>query len=278
MLDSLLFSWISWVIKHPRSVLAGLTIITIAAGFIAIDRFSMNSDTSRLIRQDADWKRVNDDFNQSFPQYFQNSFVVLTGKKVATITSVTHALTNSLTEDTQVFKTVYSPSASDFAERHALLYLELDTLNDTVTNLADAQPFLLAVASDSTLRSTLTLLKKAFSGEAELPSGIKQLSASLERVANQAIEADKRPVSWRDEIIRIEGDRTFYQIIFIQGKQEFGKDLPNALLINTLEDAIAAFEHPSKSDVEIRISGQVPLEHGELVSAMDSVLSEVQKT
>ena len=46
--------------------------------------------------------------------------------------------------------------------------------------------------------------------------------------------------------------------------------MPNGLIIGELEKIVADFEHPLRQDVTIRITGQVPLEHGEILSAWES--------
>ncbi|MDA0273271.1 MAG: MMPL family transporter, partial [Proteobacteria bacterium] len=85
----------------------------------------------------------------------------------------------------------------------------------------------------------------------------------------QAMTGDSTPISWRDELFQVEDD-TFYQVIFVQGQQNFGEDLPNAMIIEALQSIIADFSDPYREDVTIRLTGQVPLEHQEIVSAMDS--------
>lgn len=270
MLNNLLFAWTSWIVRHAGVVVVVMGALTIAAGYHAITAFSLDSDTGKLIRQDTEWKRIHDEFIDTFPQYWQNSFVVVSGKKPDTVARVTKSLARDIKNNSYVFKTVFTPLSSDFTDRNLLLYLDLADLNDTVSKLADAQPLLSAIAKDSTLRGILQLLIDAFSGEEDLPTGLEHIAETLTIAADQAVSGTTTPISWRDQLFQVEDDRTFYQVIFIQGKQEFGKDLPNGLIMSNLRTAIDDFEHPYKSDVEIRISGQVPLEHGEIVSALDS--------
>jgi hypothetical protein len=92
---------------------------------------------------------------------------------------------------------------------------------------------------------------------------------ALSTTAEQALAGDSKPISWRDELFQIEDD-TFFQVIFVQGQQNFGEDLPNAKIIKALQSTIATLSHPYREDVTIRLTGQVPLEHQEIVSAMDS--------
>jgi hopanoid biosynthesis associated RND transporter like protein HpnN len=258
------------VTKHAHLVFWSLSLATVAAGYYAITEFSMNSDTGRLIRQDTDWKKTHTRFVDTFPQYDQNSFVVVSGSKPDMVSKVTRALAAEIRTHEDIFRTVYTPSSNEFVDEYALLFLETDKLNDTVSKLADAQPFLTAIAEDNSLRSALELVIEGLTADEDLPVGFEQMADALVLAADRALIADDRPVSWRDELFQVGEDETYYQVIFIQGQQDFGKDLPNGLIIEQLETSIEAFEHPYKTDVLIRLTGQVPLEHGEIVSAMTS--------
>ena len=269
MLTPFLTAWITWISNRAGLIMAATMLLTIAAGYYAVTAFSMNSDTSLLIRQDTDWKQVNREFVKTFPQYDQNTFVVISGNKPNQVSIVARHLADQIRENDSVFRTVYSPASNQFAREHALLYLEPDTLNDTISKLADAQPFLTAVATDNSLRSVFQLVLDALDSNENLPTGFTRMLDALSSTAEQALTGDSKPISWRDELFQVE-DSTFYQVIFVQGQQNFGEDLPNAMIIEGLQTIIADLSHPYRDDVTIRLTGQVPLEHQEIVSAMDS--------
>ena len=269
MLNPFLTAWITWISNRAGLVIAVTMLLTIGAGYHAITAFSMNSDTSLLVRQDTDWKRVNRAFVNIFPQYDQNTFVVVSGTKPNQVSIVARHLASLIRSNDNIFRSVYSPASNQFAREHALLYLEPDTLNDTISKLADAQPFLTAVATDNSLRSVFQLVLDALNSSETLPTGFARMLDALSSTAEQALTGDSKPISWRDELFQVEDD-TSYQVIFVQGQQNFGEDLPNAMIIEALQSTITDFSHPYRDDVTIRLTGQVPLEHQEIVSALDS--------
>lgn len=270
MLEMMLTNWTAWVVRHARAVLTVTLLATCGAAWLAITQFEMNSDTSRLIRQDTDWKRVNTGFLDTFPQYDRNTFVVVSGDQPDKVSQVARQLAANIRAESDVFESVYSPASNDFVDANALLYLDPETLNDTVSKLADAQPFLTAIAEDNSLRSALQLVIDALASDEPLPAGFIQMSDALAMAAERAISGNSKPISWRDELFQVEAGNTYYQVIFVQGVQNFGEDLPDAQIINTLERIIGELSHPYLEDVTIRLTGQVPLEHGEIVSAMNS--------
>ncbi len=270
MLERLLGAWTLWVTQRAALVMTIALLATAGAGYYAVTAFSMNSDTSRLIRQDTDWKRINNAFIETFPQYDQNTFVVISGPRPNALADFTRGLADQLRTNNDIFSSVFSPTANDYLDRYALLYQNEDDLSDTVGRLAEAQPFLTAIASDESLRSVLNLTIDALETDEALPGGFIQMTEALELAANRAIGEGDEPISWRDELFGVSEGNQYYQVIFVQGQQNFGQDLPNATIIGRLEQVIHGFEHPFREEVRVRLTGQVPLEHGEIVSAMDS--------
>jgi len=264
-------AWTGWVITNAKLVLWLLALITLVTGYYAVSRFSMDNNTSKLIRQDTEWRAVHDEFITTFPQYDQNTTVVLTGSRPNALMTVTEALAREIANRDDVYRSVLAPGANQFAQDNALLFIDTDTLNDTISRLADAQPFLSAIAEHDSLRGVLELLIDALESEEELPTGIDQIANAFELALETTLADSGESISWRDELLQLDGEDTFYQIIFINGKQEFGKELPNGLIVGELESIIANFDHPLAADINIRVTGQVPLEHGEIVSAWQSV-------
>jgi len=275
MYRNFLISWTDFVISRPRQVLSVITCITLVALYIAVTQFSINSDTSRLIRQDTHWKQVYDRFSDVFPQYINNTFVVVSGKNLSAVSNVSRALETRLEGKKDIFQLVYGPANDKFMDNHALLFLHPDELDSLVSNLADAQPFLTSIARDPNLRGLFRLLTDALNENEEMPG--KEMPGSLTRVTNLLVDAidstldgQHLPVAWRDEMVNRDSDDTLYNIIFIQGKQNFGESLPNKKIIQEIRRVIDALEHSQKSLVDIRLTGQIPLDHGEIESAMQS--------
>ena len=270
MYRNFLISWTGFVISRPRQVLGAITIITLAALYIAVTQFSINSDTSRLIRQDTHWKHVYDRFTKVFPQYANNTYVVVSGKTPSAVSNVSRALEKQLEKKTESFQLVYGPANSEFMDDHALLFLPPDDLDSLVSNLAEAQPFLTSIARDPNLRGLFSLLTNALNENEALPGSMSRFTNLLSDAIDSTLDGQSLPVAWRDEMLNLDRDDTLYNIIFIQGRQNFGESLPNAKIIQEIRSVIDALEHAQKSQVEIRLTGQIPLDHGEIESAMES--------
>lgn len=270
MYRDFLVSWTGFVISRPRQVLVAISCITLAALYIAITQFSINSDTSRLIRQDTHWKQVYDRFIEVFPQYLNNTYVVVSGKSLSAVSNVSRALEAQLEKKTDSFQLVHGPANSKFMDDHGFLFLPVDDLDSLVSNLADAQPFLTSIARDPNLRGLFKLLTVSLSEPENLPGSMSRITNLLSDAIDSTLDGRSLPVVWRDEMLNRDNDDTLYNIIFIQGRQNFGESLPNKKIVETIRSVIDDLEHAQKSLVDIRLTGQIPLDHGEIVSAMDS--------
>ncbi len=270
MYSRLLTSWTQFVISRPKQVMGVISVVTLVLLFYAVTQFSMDSDLRNLVRQDTNWKRVYDKFERAFPQYPNNTFVVVSGKSLDAVTHVSQALEGRLKENTDTFQRVYGPANDEFIVSHALLFMEIDDLDVFVLNLADAQPVLTAIAEDPNLRGLFKLLVDVLSSGEKLPASIARLATLLSENIDQTLTGNPTPVSWRDEMIGGEKKENYYSIIFVQGRQDFGARLPNAQIISQIQRIIRNLAHPQKSQVIIRLTGQIPLEHGEIQSALGS--------
>ena len=275
MYRNFLISWTGFVISRPRQVLSAVIFITLVALYIAVTQFSINSDTTKLIRQDTHWKQVYDRFSSVFPQHINNTFVVVSGKNLSAVSNISRKLERQFARKTDIFQLVYGPANDKFMDSHALLFLNPDDLDSLVTDLADAQPFLTAIARDPNLRGLFKLLTDALNENAEVPG--RGMPGGMSRVTNLLIDAidstldgHSLPVAWRDEMVNRDSEDTLYNIIFIQGRQNFGESLPNEKIIQEIRSVIDGLEHPQKILVDIRLTGQIPLDHGEIESAMQS--------
>ena len=197
-------AWTGWVITNAKLVLWLLVLITLVTGYYAVSRFSMDNNTSKLIRQDTEWRAIHDEFITTFPQYDQNTTVVLTGSRPNALMTVTEALAREIAKREDVYRSVFAPGANQFARDNALLFIDTDTLNDTISRLADAQPFLSAIAEHDSLRGVLELLIDALESDEELPTGIDQIANAFQLALETTLADSGESISWRDELLQLD--------------------------------------------------------------------------
>lgn len=257
--------WVAMVARRPWITLSLITLATVGLGWVAVDRFQMNSNLSDLIRQEAPWR---DDFNayqDRFPDLVATAVVVVSGTSFQAVEAMTTRLEAVIRGQDTFFRAVSAPQNDPFFRRHAFLYLNSDELDDMADRLAEAQPMLTAVAEDPSLRGILELVADGVENE---PGAGFDTIVRLLRESAEAVLAGRDPsVSWTDEFFEVDG--TQHRLIFLKGQANFGESLPNAEVMARLRSLIA--ELPPVEGASARITGEIALAHEEIEAALSGV-------
>lgn len=269
MLQSALYRWTRFVVRHAAAVLALFAIVTALASWVAVTRFSIDSNTSRLIRQDSTWRKQQDAFEAAFPEYQNLTFVVVSGKSITRVDATARRLEAALHHHDADFADIYAPQNSAAITDHALLYLDVKQLDTLVSRLAQAQPVLSAIRRQPDLAGALGVVDDALTHSDDVdPDGLQTMIRTLAEFAEDTARDSDASLSLRDSLVP--ADKTYYNIIFVQGRTSFDQTLPNARIMAAIHAAIGDLGLPADSKIKIRLTGRTPIEHGEIVSAMNS--------
>ena len=271
--SSLLIRWVTWVTAHPRLTLLSLLLVTIVAGFITVDRYAMNSRLGDLIQQEGGWRDDYDDFRDAFPQLVETAIVVVSGSRFQQVESRAQALEALIATENDLFVDVYAPANESFFSDNALLYLDIERLDQVADQLAQAQPMLAAVSSDPSLRGALSLIATGTPSSAN--AGYWRAIDQLDRSAKAALSGKDATVYWRDEFFS--STERHYRLIFLRGRQNFGVALPNAQIVGRLrelieEAAMASYQQGvDEGDLQVALTGEIALRHDEVEAATGGV-------
>ncbi len=271
---SSLVAWVRWVAAHPLKILGAIVVITFVAGWIAITQFRINSNLTDLIDQNAPWRADFDAFEAAFPDLVRTAVVVVSSESRLAVEDTTREILAYLNERPDLFRAVAAPGAQAFFRDHALLYMDVDDLDDTADRLAEAQPWLTAVADDPSLRSVFRLLMDAL--ENDPPAGINRVLRLLNVSLEQRLQGVSGHIRWGDEFF--ESDGRHYQQIFLKAQSStsrFEETLPDAAIVGALREMIAQLPHNgggvADGLVSVKMTGELPLQHEEIEAAMTGV-------
>ena len=259
-------AWVRWVVRRAVWVMGAVATMTVFLGWIAVTQFRMNSDLSALINQEAEWRQHFDHFEQSFPDLLRTAVVVIRGDKLSKVERTTRDVLAYLGQRPEYFAAVAAPGAESFFRDHALLYMDLEDLDDMADRLAEAQPWLTAVAEDPSLRGVLRLLADAF--ENDPPAGFARIVELLQNSAERTLGGQDGTLYWTDELFPV--DEPQYQLVFLKAQSSFTETLPDAQLISELRQMVAALSVPD--GVDIMITGELALQHEEIEAAVGGVV------
>jgi len=269
---AVLSRWVALVARHPWVTLACVAALTAGSAYVTASRFAMNSDTGDLIRQDAPFRERYEAFQDAFPQLEDTILVVVTAADLDRSSDAAERLAAALRGRPDVFRSIHAPTLDPFFRSRALYYLEPEVLEDRVDALAGAQPALAVLARDPSVRGLAGLLRDALERGApgDWPEQTGVLADRLARAAEGLLAGEPSPVSWTDALGAGEEFETFHLIV-VQGVPDFAASSASSPAIDTLRAEARALGLGPDSDVRVRLTGMVPLEHEELASAQRSV-------
>lgn len=260
-----LAAWVAWVCRNPRITLLVLTLLTVACGVYAWERFRINSDLSGLIDQSSSWRAHFDDFEAAFPDQLKTAVVVIHGDSFGDVESVAKAMEAAIRAKPE-FVAVSAPQNLEFLRDRALLYLSPEDLDAMAERLADAQPVLTAIAEDPSLRGVLEVLGDAVANadDAEMFATVLDL---VTRSGEHALAGEPARVAWTDELFS--PDPPQIRVITLKGKPDFEVSLPSRELLRRLREVIDSVERPA--GVDVGITGEIALTHEEIQAATGGV-------
>ena len=260
-----LTAWVQLVTKRPILVLLMIGVLTLMLSWVAITQFRLNSDLSQLIDQKSDWRVHFDEFEAEFPDLVRTAAIVLRSTSIKQLENATQTVTDALEQQPDHFRAIAAPGSEAFFRDHALLYLEPDELDDMADRLAEAQPWLTAVATEPSLPRVLSLVEDGLANEA--PEGFSKVVDLLTRSANDLL-ADRDPrIWWTDEIFSNSEMR--YQLIFVKPALLNGTPISDAATVEALRAVLVQLQN--NTAVEVFLTGEIPLQHEEIEAAVTGV-------
>jgi len=263
--NSLLLAWVGLVTRRAWSCLGILTVLTVLLGWVAVSQFRMNSNLSDLITQSAPWRADFDHFERQFPNLVRTAVVVVSSDSLKKLELATAKVVAHLQSKPEFFTAVAAPGSETFFRDHALLYMGLDELDDMADRLAEAQPWLTAVAEDPSMRGILRLLGDGL--ENDPPAGFARVVELLSESAAAVLRGEDGTVWWSDELFPQDGTR--YQLIYLKPKSSFEATLPDALVMQELRLMRERLALPE--GVRLQFTGELALQHEEIEAAVTGV-------
>lgn len=171
-----------------------------------------------------------------------------------------------LGDDHEHFEWVFYPPSTSFFRRHALLFLELDALEDRTDRLAQAQPFLADIAKDPSLPGTFHLLRRALVEDRASEMDLGSLFMGLAGTLDDALAGLDRPLSWSQEMSGVRSEKDRRVLMEVMPKVEYSSLAPGEAMIAAIRGSADALGF-EQDHIRLRISGAAALSIDELKSA-----------
>ncbi|MFM8330624.1 MAG: MMPL family transporter [Candidatus Methylumidiphilus sp.] len=276
--DSLTVKAIHWweanVLNRPWSLLLLFVLATGWVGYYTMENLPVNTNTADMISIKLPFQQNRIKLETAFPQDVSTILLLVESDSPEQTGAVVKRLSAELRRQKDFVKSVYVPDEGDFFARNGLLYLSLKELESLSTQLANAQPFIGKLSEDNSLRGLFEVLGQAVKASADddldmdLNPVFRKISEALEAVSL----GQPYQLSWQqlmmDKQIGLGITKRFVQLTPVL---DFNALLPAEKSIAAIKAAIAQATAGELSKVEVRMTGEVVLEHEEMDTLADSM-------
>ena len=263
MLASIIRQAVAACVRHATLIALSCLALAIAATAFTATHFRMNTDTTRMVSPDLDWRKRQAAFQELFPQPANQILIVVDGVTPEAAQSATDRLVEALAKRPDLILSTRQPGGGPFFRQNGLLFLETAQTESAVSQIIAAQPFLGALAADPSLRGIMNALSTALVGVERGEITLDRLSrpfTELERTLD-ALKAGKPvPHSWRRMMMEGEPDlRETRHLIEALVKLNFGTLQPGKIPSAFIRTTASELGLTPENGVTIRLTGPVPI-------------------
>lgn len=269
--------WIgNWAEKSVNNAWRVLLMAVLVSGlsvYAVIELMRFETDHAALVTRDAPFWGPWDEFQDEFPELRRTGLVVVESASFDTVDDVSRALKERLALETDTFETVFLGEADPFFDKHALLFLDLKDLEETVDRLAKAQPALTTVADDPSLRGFFDLVRvgrDAMDEGTDLPTSFVEIVDETTKAVSQVVQGEPVVLSWAGEMMG-DDDDIYRRIIIVQPKDVATTEKNDRPAAALLKKIAAEPQYQEFGEVRIRVSGRLGMAYDEVVAIKQSV-------
>ena len=259
------------VLHFPKTLILLVLMLCALSLHYAASHLGIDTDTTKMLSEELPFRQDRERLVAAFPQDEQAVLVVIDGEIPEKTTEALSYLGERFRAEEQHIESVFIPGEGEFFDRHGLLYLKLEELNELADTLAEAQPFVGTLAEDNSLKGLLSIIELAITTEGrEMPVDLNPLLEKISQAIRAAQAGEQYQLSWQQMIFGDDAKMlTTQRFIVLQPKLDYSALVPTESALTSIrtivEEAKAQFP-----DVRIRLTGEVVLEHDELESVESS--------
>ena len=268
-LDKFLDWWSYNILRYPWVLLVFTLIICGSSLHYTINNLGVNTNTAEMLSPDLPFQKSRQQTEAAFPHDAGAIILVIDAQTPEETSQAAIKLANTLAAQKQHFNSVYIPTENDFFKQQALLYLETDELEALATKLSDAQPFIGHLAQNLHLQGLFSIINKALNQKNSLPMDLEPLLNALNQSFHAEIQQQTYHLSWQELLtankLNTESRRT---LVIARPKMNFNEILPAELALTAARLTVKKMMTQT-SGLNIRMTGEVALEHEELESVTE---------
>ena len=254
---------VAWSVRYALWVIALSILLAVASGIYVAHHFKINTDISRLVETDAQWTGLENAMDAAFPDRGQTVLVVVEARAPEFADAAARDLTAALRKQSKEFVAVSQPEAGPFFEHNGLLFLPLNQVQSTTTQLTQARPLINSLAHDPSLTGlagvlTTSLLLPLQIGQIKLADMSHLLSQSA-TVLDGVLAGQPSVFSWRALVDKDAAKEPARAFVTVQPVVDFGALEPGARASADIRATAASLHLDTQYGATVRLTGEQPL-------------------
>jgi hopanoid biosynthesis associated RND transporter like protein HpnN len=212
-------------------------------------------------------------FEKAFPQY-ELIVAVIEAPTPELVASASDALTERLSKQKDLFRSVQQPQGGAFFEQNGFLFETTDQLGPQLKNLTQAQRLVQVLAGDPSLRGVIQALQFGLLGVqgGRITLDTMTWPMTLGADAIEKVNAGQPATfSWRDMVqgrASTAGERR--KFLNIQGVLDYSELEPGLKATDAIRKAAADLKFASDYQASLRLTGPVPLADEEFATIKEN--------
>ena len=278
MLTSLVVSIVRNCTRFATLVVISSLILAVGAGVYTARNFSINTDINKLISPELDWRKRDNQFEQSFDR--EKLILAVVEAPTPELTSAAaKALADKLVGDTQHFESVQPLGSGEFFEKNGLLFLPVEEVGKVTGQLEAAAPLIEIMAGDPSIRGLTGALETGLAGikrgQVKLDNAERTFNLIAQTVENTLSKgsATSATFSWRELVSDTpltDSDRRAF--IEFKPKLDYNALEPGKDATDAIREAAKALNFASEYGARVRLTGPVPIANEEYATVQDGAI------
>lgn len=258
-------------------VIGAALVLSVCAVLVVMHRLSVNTDTGKLIDPNLPWQLDNAALDRAFPQNTNLLAIVIDGQTPELAESAAVQLTQALTAEPTLFRTVRRPDGGPFFDKNGILFLSVKEVQQTANDVIAAQPLLGGLGADPTLRGLFGVLDLALQGVKMGQAQRSQMQPAFTRVAatidaNLTSDHVVQPLSWQSLLSSgPTSPRALRKFVLAQPVLDYGALEPGAKATGFVRATAEKLHLTPAYGVTVRQTGNIPLNDDQFASVSEGI-------
>jgi len=259
--------WLGAVDRHAGWVVVGALLLSAMSLHYTARHLGIDSDHASMLSKDLPFRALRAEFHRQFPPLADPILLVVDGDTPGRAQDAAEALAARLRREPDL-ASVFVPGGGPFFEKHGLLYLTREQLEELSDHLVQVQPYLAELSRDGSLRGYVGILGEAVDATAHAGDAGVGLAGVLDHLSEAfeaAIAGRRHRLSWTDLILgRDSGPDERRRFLMVEPRVDYAAYQPAAAPIAAMRSAIGELGFDGSDGVRVRMTGYLVLEYEEM--------------